>query len=242
MPKEFSWWIWLATAGALLAGLVIAPTFLLVAVAISVIQSVIFLRLHRSLTPYPVQIRLAYTALLLLCLLPGLRWLYWLPTIGTFALVCFGYCLLARILSLARGIVTHHSQGNWYNERFWPHQWSVARTTVCHPSTATAAVAISKHASLFCQRIKLTRISDSISTCLNYEKTYLPPLIGRGACRFGNARGETSRTIVQWPRRPASSNHNKITQGAALFRSRHAPVVRLQSQRSHPVVPFRGAP
>jgi hypothetical protein len=101
MPKEFSWWIWLATAGALLAGLVIAPTFLLVAVAISVIQSVIFLRLHRSLTPYPVQIRLAYTALLLLCLLPGLRWLYWLPTIGTFALVCFGYCLLARILSLA---------------------------------------------------------------------------------------------------------------------------------------------
>jgi hypothetical protein len=29
-----------------------------------------------------------------------MRWLYWLPTVGTFALIVFGYCLLARLLSL----------------------------------------------------------------------------------------------------------------------------------------------
>ncbi len=29
-----------------------------------------------------------------------MRWLYWLPTVGTFALIIFGYCLLARMLSL----------------------------------------------------------------------------------------------------------------------------------------------
>jgi hypothetical protein len=37
---------------------------------------------------------------MLICYLPPIRWLYWLPAVGTLALVVFGYCLLARILSL----------------------------------------------------------------------------------------------------------------------------------------------
>jgi hypothetical protein len=47
-----------------------------------------------------VQIRLAYTLLLVMCFIPPLRWLYWLPTLGTVALLAFGYCLMARTLSL----------------------------------------------------------------------------------------------------------------------------------------------
>jgi hypothetical protein len=37
---------------------------------------------------------------LVLCLVSGLRWLFWLPVVGTLVLVLFGYCLLARTLSL----------------------------------------------------------------------------------------------------------------------------------------------
>jgi hypothetical protein len=40
---------------------------------------------------------------LILCQVPSLGWLYWVPTLGTFALVLFGYCLMARILSLLPG-------------------------------------------------------------------------------------------------------------------------------------------
>jgi hypothetical protein len=43
---------------------------------------------------------LAYLGLLVICYPAPMRWLYWLPTVGTFALVVFGYCLLARFLSL----------------------------------------------------------------------------------------------------------------------------------------------
>jgi hypothetical protein len=32
--------------------------------------------------------------------MPFLRWLYWLPCVGTFALILFEYCLLARVLAL----------------------------------------------------------------------------------------------------------------------------------------------
>ncbi|HEY5814018.1 MAG TPA: hypothetical protein VIT23_15360, partial [Terrimicrobiaceae bacterium] len=49
---------------------------------------------------FPVQIRFAYTLLLISCQLPLLERLYWVPTVGAFALVFFGYCLMARMLSL----------------------------------------------------------------------------------------------------------------------------------------------
>jgi len=53
-----------------------------------------------SLQGVPVQLRLAYTLLLIICLFPPMRWIYWVPAVGTFALVIFGYCLMARMLSL----------------------------------------------------------------------------------------------------------------------------------------------
>jgi hypothetical protein len=73
---------------------------LLAAIGLSALQTGYFLIRHRSAAAFTVQIRLAYTALLLLCLLPFMRWLYWLPTLGTTALLLFGYCLMARFLSL----------------------------------------------------------------------------------------------------------------------------------------------
>jgi hypothetical protein len=100
MPKEPTWWVWLVTVLLLAIGLAGHTAGFLAAIALSAAQSGWFLRKHRGLKPYPVQIRVAYTGLLLLCLAPLPRWLYWLPTAGTVALLLFGYCLMARMLSL----------------------------------------------------------------------------------------------------------------------------------------------
>ena len=100
MPKEPTWWVWLITVVLLAVGLAGHPAGFIAATALSAMQSVFFLMKHRSLAPHAVQIRVAYTALLLLCLLPSMRWLFWLPTLGTAAMLVFGYCLMARVLSL----------------------------------------------------------------------------------------------------------------------------------------------
>ena len=63
-------------------------------------QCIVMAARERSLGAFPVQLRIAYLLLLLVCYIPSMRWLYWLPVVGTLALVVFGYCLLARVLSL----------------------------------------------------------------------------------------------------------------------------------------------
>ncbi len=100
MPREFTWWVWLATAVLLVIGLAGYPAAFLAAIGLTVAQTLLFIVRERSFRPSPVQTRLAYAALLVICFVPSLRWLYWLPTIGTFALVLYGYCLMARFLSL----------------------------------------------------------------------------------------------------------------------------------------------
>jgi hypothetical protein len=100
MPKEPTWWVWLVTVALLVAGLAGLSAGFLAAIALSAAQTLFFWRKHGSLTAIGVQIRLAYSLLLVMCFLPQLRWLYWLPTVGTMALLVFGYCLLARTLSL----------------------------------------------------------------------------------------------------------------------------------------------
>jgi hypothetical protein len=100
MPKEPTWWVWLATALLLVAGLVWTEVAFEGAILLSAAQTGFYLRKHDSFAPYPVQIRVAYTALLIVCFAPFMRWLYWLPALGTFALILFGYCLMARVLSL----------------------------------------------------------------------------------------------------------------------------------------------
>lgn len=99
-PKEPTWWVWLLTALLLAVGLVGWPVCFLGAIALSVAQAAWFLGRDRSLKPYPVQIRVAYAVCLPGCLLPRLGWMFWPFMLGTFARVLFGYCPMARILSL----------------------------------------------------------------------------------------------------------------------------------------------
>jgi hypothetical protein len=100
MPSELTWWVWLATATSLAFGLAGHPTGFYTAIALSAAQTCWFLVKHRSLKPYPVQIRIAYTVCLVGYLLSGMSWTFWIPMLGTSALLLFGYCLLARMLSL----------------------------------------------------------------------------------------------------------------------------------------------
>jgi hypothetical protein len=101
MPKEPTWWVWLVTALLLAVGLAGVEAALFAAIGLSAAQSVWMWSRYRSFQPYPVQIRVAYTAFLLSYLPAAFRWMYWIPMLGTFALVLFGYCLMARLLSLA---------------------------------------------------------------------------------------------------------------------------------------------
>jgi hypothetical protein len=103
MPRNLSWWVWLVTALCLTAGLMGYSSGFYAAVTISLIQTVIYNLKEKSALTFPVQVRFAYTGLLILCQIPILWWLYWVPAVGTFALVLFGYCLMARILSLLPG-------------------------------------------------------------------------------------------------------------------------------------------
>ena len=100
MTKEITWWVWALIAGLLALGVLGFSAGFIAAIVLSIAQTVIFIFKARSLRNFPVQIRIAYSLLLIVCYLPAMRWLYWLPTIGTFALILFGYCLAARVLSL----------------------------------------------------------------------------------------------------------------------------------------------
>ena len=72
----------------------------LIAIAIAVVQFIHTLISNRSLSAFPVQVRIAYTLLLISASPESMNWLYWLPAIGTWAYIFISYCLLARTLSL----------------------------------------------------------------------------------------------------------------------------------------------
>lgn len=98
--RSLSWWYWLATACLLAAGLCGWQTGFLLAILLVIIQLVHFAILQRSLTAFPIQVRLGYLLLLLLASPEPLQWIYWIPTVGTWAQVIVGYCTMARTVSL----------------------------------------------------------------------------------------------------------------------------------------------
>lgn len=97
--RSVRWWYWLVTVGCLTAGLAGQAPGFVAAIAVTVVQLVHVTAVDRRAS-FPVQVRLAYLGLLLLALPAPLRWVYWAPTIGTWALIVFGYCTMARMVSL----------------------------------------------------------------------------------------------------------------------------------------------
>jgi len=98
--KDVSWWYWLVTAGLLTFGVVGAQTGFAFAISLTIIQLIHFMLGERSITAFPIQVRFWYLMLLLVAWPEPLQWIYWIPAIGTWAQIIFGYCTMARCVSL----------------------------------------------------------------------------------------------------------------------------------------------
>jgi hypothetical protein len=76
MPQDWTWWVWLVTACLLLIGLMGMPEAFLVALLLSIAQFVLFFARERAFKAFPVQLRLAYMLLLIIC--------FFLRSVGSF--------------------------------------------------------------------------------------------------------------------------------------------------------------
>ncbi|MET0052772.1 MAG: hypothetical protein ABW095_17050 [Candidatus Thiodiazotropha sp.] len=115
--REMSWWYWLVTALLLSAGFFVTPDAFLGAIGVTVWQLIHYRLREGSNNAFPVQVRFWYLMLLLVALHGPMQWLYWVPTIGTWAQLIFGYCTMARLVSLFP----------W--NRSEPFTWSLVRRT-----------------------------------------------------------------------------------------------------------------
>ena len=100
MYKKVSWWLWLVTAVFLTAGVLGWTSGFYAATVLAACQVIYFALKEGDPGAFPVQVRIAFLILMAAALWEPLRFLYWLPVIGTWVLVLTGYCLLARLLSL----------------------------------------------------------------------------------------------------------------------------------------------
>lgn len=98
--KELGWWYWLLTVCLLSAGLAGYEAGFRLAIGLTAVQLVHYAIREKSIKAFPVQVRFWYLLLLLVALPPPMQILYWLPAIGTWAREIFGYCTMARMVSL----------------------------------------------------------------------------------------------------------------------------------------------
>ena len=98
--KELNWWYWFVTACLLTAGLAGYKIGFVLTIGLSLVQLIHFTIREKSMTAFTVQVRFWYLILVLVALPEPMQIIYWLPAVGTWARSIFGYCLLARTLSL----------------------------------------------------------------------------------------------------------------------------------------------
>jgi len=99
--RDIGWWYWLITTcllGVELVGGWQAGAYL--AILLCIIQVAHYFLREHYFSAFPVQVRSAYLLLLIIGLWPPLRFVHWLQLAGTIAMVGYGYCPLARIMSL----------------------------------------------------------------------------------------------------------------------------------------------
>lgn len=98
--RSIGWWYWLMSAGLLTASVSRWPMGFPLAVGLTVLQILHFAMRTRSIRSFQVQVRLGYLLLLLVAVPEVLRPISWVPTIGTWVQVLFGYCAMARMVAL----------------------------------------------------------------------------------------------------------------------------------------------
>jgi len=98
--KDIGWWYWLVTVCLLTAALSGWSDGYLVAIALTAFQIVHYLIREKKISAFPVQVRIGYLLLLLIALPEPMQLIFWIPMIGTWAQVIFGYCTMARFVSM----------------------------------------------------------------------------------------------------------------------------------------------
>jgi len=98
--KQLNWWYWFVTACLLTAGLAGYQIGFALAIGLSLVQLIHFAMREQSMAAFPVQVRFGFLLLVLVALPEPMQIVYWLPAAGTWARSIFGYCAMARILSL----------------------------------------------------------------------------------------------------------------------------------------------
>ena len=98
--KQLDWWYWFITACLLSVGVAGYQIGFILTIGLALIQLFHFAILENNATAFPVQIRFCFAMLVLIALPEQMQVLYWLPAVGTWARSIFGYCLMARLLSL----------------------------------------------------------------------------------------------------------------------------------------------
>jgi hypothetical protein len=99
---DLGWWYWFLTLCLLGTGIFGWPAGINLAILLCVVQIGHVIWLTRDVTAFPVQVRVAYLAMLVAGLWgESFQWIHWMQLAGTTARVLVGYCLLARTLSLA---------------------------------------------------------------------------------------------------------------------------------------------
>jgi hypothetical protein len=98
--KQRNWWYWFLTAGLLTAGVAGYKIGFDLAIGLTVINLIDFVLGERSITAFTVQVRLVVLIYLLVSYPAPMQILFWVPVVGMWARALFGYCLMARTMSL----------------------------------------------------------------------------------------------------------------------------------------------
>ena len=98
--KDIGWWYWLLTATLLTIGVLGNEMGFTLAIGLTIFQLIHYVIREQSIRAFPVQVRFWYLLLLIVSFPGVMQWLYWVPCIGTWAQIIFGYCAMARLVSL----------------------------------------------------------------------------------------------------------------------------------------------
>ena len=98
--KQLSWWYWFVTACLLTVGVAGYEIGFALTIGLSLVQLIHFTIREKSMSAFTVQVRFWFLMLVLAAWPEPMQTIYWLPVAGTWARSIFGYCLLARTLSL----------------------------------------------------------------------------------------------------------------------------------------------
>ncbi|MDH5188946.1 MAG: hypothetical protein OEW37_08330 [Rhodospirillaceae bacterium] len=118
---KLSWTYWFVTTVLLTLGIFVWPEALLAVIILNAVQSIHVLIASGKISAFPSQVRVAYLGLLIIGMIDGLAFIHWMQLVGSWAMILFDYCPLARILSLMP----------W--NRSQPFSWDLVRMTALTP-------------------------------------------------------------------------------------------------------------